>query len=158
MPIKEAHTRPKAERRSKTFFNGKIAKSKSYRETEELISLVICDIVNGLTRSDIISKLKDGLYPDQRKPYKEPTANDYYYTALQRIKDDREEEISELEDKLYAQYYSLYADAVQADNTLIAKTILDSIAKTFLNKNDKNIKVETQNDGKVNISFNFGGD
>ena len=158
MPIKKAHSRPKEERRSKTFFNGQIAKGKSYRETEELISLVVCDVVNGLTRSEILTKLKEGLYEGQRKPYKEPTANDYYYTALQRIKDDREEEISELEDKLYAQYYSLYADAVQADNTLIAKSILDSIAKTFLNKNDKNIKVETQNDGKVNISFNFGGD
>ena len=131
-------------------------KRREYEYVENMIALVICDICNGVPRSDIIKKLKEGLYEGQRKPYKEPTALDYYYSAMERIREDREENINELKDKLYSQFYSLYADAVKTGNIFVAKQVLDSVAKTFLPSQSKeaNIEIDKSND-KINISFGF---
>lgn len=134
----------------------KYSKTKEYEYVENMLQLVIADICNGVTRGDILKKLKDGLYEGQKKPYKDPTCNDYYYTALARIKEDREENIEELKDKLYSQFYSLYADAVKSGNIFVAKQVLDSIAKTFIptTKQEMNLEIN-KNDEKINISFGF---
>lgn len=152
----DAHLRPKGERKSKAFFNGKSAKSKEYQEVEDLLALIICDIVNGIQRSDIIKKLQEGLYEGQTKKYALSSAQKYYWTATQRIKEDRETDIENLKDTLYSQYYSLFADAVSSNNTFVAKQILDSIAKVFVDKSDKkNVDVQVVNN-KEGITINFG--
>ena len=65
-----------------------------------------------------------------------------------------EQEVEELRDKLYSQYYSLYADAVKNGNTFVAKQVLDSIAKVFAVAPDKKVDIQVA-DNKVNISFGF---
>ena len=148
--------RPKAERKSKAFFDGKQAKVKKYQEIEDLISAIAADIVNGVSRSDIIIKLKEGMYEEQPQPYKESTAINYYWAATNRLKEDRDEDIETLKDKLYSQYYQLYADAMKANNTIGAKAVLDSIAKFFIptQKQETNIEIDKNTD-KINISFGF---
>lgn len=155
MPISLSHTRPKEERKSLSKLANKHVKYKDYEYVEGMLSLVICDIINGLQKSDVINKLELQLYEGQRQPYTYKTAEMYYYTAMQRIKEDREQEVEELRDKLYSQYYSLYADAVKQGNTVGAKMILDSIAKVFAVTPDKKVDIQVNND-KVNISFGFG--
>lgn len=151
-----AHLREKEERKSKAFFNGKRANSKKYQEIEELISAISADIVNGVQRSDIIIKLKEGLYKEQTHPYKESTAVNYYWAATQRLKEDREEDMETLKDKLYSQYYQLYTDAMMVGNTIGAKSVLDSIAKLFLPVQKQGMNIEIDNNSeKINISFGF---
>ena len=149
--------RPKGERKSKSFYNGKMANTKKYQEIEDLIAALVCDLVNGVSRSDIITKLKEGLYDEQPQPYKESTAVNYYWAATQRLKEDREEDIDNLKDKLYSQYYQLYQDAMLVGNTIGAKSVLDSIAKLFIGDN-KNVNVTGNLNEKVNISFGFEKD
>lgn len=119
-----------------------------------MLALVICDIINGKVKSDIIKKLEQQLYDGQRQPYTYKTAEMYYYTAMQRIREDREQEVDELRDKLYSQYYSLYEDAVKSGNTIGAKMILDSIAKVFAASPEKKVDIQVNNE-KVEISFGF---
>lgn len=154
MSIIRSHTRPKEERKSKSLLDNKHVKRKDYEYVEDMLSLVICDIINGVSKSDIFRKLEQQLYEGQRQPYKFKTAEMYYYTAIQRIREDREQEVEELRDKLYSQYYSLYADAVKNGNTIGAKMILDSIAKVFAVTPDKKVDIQVA-DNKVNISFGF---
>lgn len=158
MPINRSHTRPKEERKSLSLLDNKHVKRKDYEYVEDMLALIICDIINGLQKSDIMAKLQNQMYEGQRQPYAPKTADMYYYTAISRIREDREKEIEELRDKLYSQYYSLYADAVKNDNTLVAKQILDSIAKVFAIVPDKkNVDVQIS-DNKVHISFGFNTD
>lgn len=154
MPISLSHTRPKEERKSKSLLDNKHVKRKDYEYVESILVQCICDIINGLQKSDVIKKLEQQLYEGQRQPYTYKTAEMYYYTAIQRIREDREQEVEELRDKLYSQYYSLYADAVKQGNTVGAKMILDSIAKVFAVTPDKKVDIQVE-DNKVNISFGF---
>ena len=152
-----AHLRPEEERKSKAFFNGKKAKTKKYQEIEDLISAISADIVNGVSRSDIIIKLKEGMYEEQSQPYKETTAANYYWAATKRLKEDREADIEALKDKLYSQYYQLYADAMLVGNTIGAKSVLDSIAKLFIG-DTKNVNLNGKVDEKITINFGFDAD
>ena len=154
MPIIESHLRPKEERRSKRIWNGKRAKVRDYQYVEDLLNLIICDIVNGVQKSDIMSKLQEQLYDGQKQKYTWKTAEMYYYTAMHRLKEDRESDIENLKDKLYSQYYQLYNDSMLVGNTLVAKSVLDSIVKTFL-PDEKNIKVDANINGELTIDFNF---
>ena len=149
-----AHLRPEEERKSKAFFNGKRANTKKYQEIEDLIAAITADIVNGVSRSDIITKLKENMYDEQPQAYKESTAVNYYWAATKRLKEDREEDIETLKDKLYSQYYQLYADAMLVGNTIGAKSVLDSIAKLFIG-DTKNVNLNGKLDEKINISFGF---
>lgn len=154
MPISISHLRPEDERRSKSFYDGKIVKSKDYDYVEDMLELIICDIVNGLQKSDIMNKLQEQVYEGQRQPYKKKTAEMYYYTALNRMKDDRDANIEVLKDKLFSQYYQLYNDAMETNQTLVAKSVLDSIAKLFVG-DTKNVNLKGNIDEKINIDFNF---
>lgn len=154
MPISVSHNRPRDERKSLSKLANKHVKYKDYEYVEDMLALIICDIINGMTKSDVIKKLEQQMYEGQRQPYTYKTAEMYYYTAMQRIREDREQEVEELRDKLYSQYYSLYADAVKSRNTIGAKMILDSIAKVFAVAPDKKVDIQVS-DNKVNISFGF---
>lgn len=130
------------------------SKSENYNKTEDTISMVYCDICNGVSRTDCLDKLKEGLYG--HNPLKQRQAEYYYKAALDRIKCDRETELETLKDMLYARYEALFADAVECGDRSTAKSILDSLAKIFLgsDKNNTNIQVNANSDG-VKISFGF---
>lgn len=152
----KAHTRPKEERKCKAFYDGRKVKGKDYEKTEQLISLVMCDIINGVSRSDILTKLKEKMYENQKQAYKEHSALEYYYVALNRIKEDREENIDNLKGLLYSQYYQLFNESMEAGNTLTAKSVLDSIAKIFLGDNKNNIQITTTNNDENKVEIKFG--
>lgn len=152
-----AHLRPEGERKSKAMWNGKKAKTRKYEEIEDLIAAISADIVNGVSRSDIITKLKEGMYEEQSQPYKESTAVNYYWAGTKRLREDRETDIETLKDKLYSQYYQLYADAMLVGNTIGAKSVLDSIAKLFIG-DTKNVNLNGKLDEKITIDFGFDTD
>ncbi len=154
MPIYSSHLRPKEERQSKAIYDGKRVKCKDYEYVEDIINQIVVDIVNGVQKSDIYYKLENQLYDDQRQKYRPKTAEMYYFTAMARIKSDKEEEIEGLKAKLYSQYYQLYQDAMKDGNTIVAKQVLDSIAKIFVG-DTKNVNVSGNLNEKVSVSFGF---
>lgn len=156
MPIIKSHSRPKGERHSKSFYDGIIVKSKDYQYVEDLLGLIICDIVNGVQRSDIITKLQEQQYDGQKQKYTKETAGMYYKTAMKRIKDDRDEDIENLKSKLYSQYYQLYAEAMEAGNIMVAKSVLDSISKIFVgDKPSTAIQINSGDENGLTINFGF---
>jgi len=126
-----------------------------YDRTERLINSVQVDLVNGVLRSDIFRKFKEGLYEDLgEKRIGDRQIQNYIKAAWLRMKEDRVEKVQELRDLLFSQYMAQYNEATEMGNVLAAKSCLDSIAKIFLpTENNTNIQVNANKEG---ISINFG--
>ena len=100
-----------------------------YDRVERLVNEVQCDLVNGVLRSDIFRKFKEGLYENLgEKRIGERQIQNYIATAWAKMKEDRVDKVNELRDMLFSQYMALYNDAVEVGNTITAKSCLDSIA------------------------------
>lgn len=133
------------------------ASVEAYNKTDEIISLVVCDIANGVSRSDCVQKLQLGMY--NNNPLKKRQSEYYYKAAMDRIRADRETEVEKLKDMLYTRYESLFADSVEAGDRSTAKSILDSIAKIFIGTDQKNTNIQVNaNKEGIKISFGFAND
>lgn len=125
-----------------------------FNRADMLLQECIADIVNGLTRNDIILKFKNKEYEYQKKAIGEAQASHYIKMAYQVMAEDRVEEQNKLRDQLYAQYLMLYNDCVVNGNNMTAKQILDSIAKIFLPE-ERQINLNANVEGELEINFNF---
>lgn len=138
---------------------GKRGKNKAacelqFNRADMLLQETLADIVNGLTKNDIILKFANKEYEYQKKAIGEAQATNYIKMAYLIMQEDRVAEADKLRDQLYNQYLMLYNDAVMADNPVLAKTILDSVGKIFL-PDEKNIKLDAKVDGDITIDFKF---
>lgn len=125
-----------------------------YAKADEVVSLIVCDIANGVSRSDCIEKVRLGMYDN--RPLGQRQAEYYYKAALDRIREDRQQEVERLKDLLYTRYESLYADSVKANDRSTAKGVLDSIAKLFVGINEKNTNIQINSqDNQMVIKFGF---
>ena len=70
------------------------------------------------------------------------------------VKEDRVERVQELRDLLFSQYYAQYQEATLMGNTLVAKSVLDSIAKIFL-PDEKTLNLNADVKGDITIDFNL---
>ena len=131
-----------------------------YDRVQRLIEEIQVDLVNGVLRSEIFNKFRDHKYENQnqKKDIGDRQIQNYIKAAWELMKEDRVDKIQDLRDLLFSQYMAQYNEATQMMNPIAAKSCLDSIAKIFLPDQQKNVRVETQNDGNINISFNFGGE
>ena len=128
---------------------------KQFNRADMLLQSVIADIVNGFTRNDIILKFKNQDYEYQKKSIGESQAKNYISMAYKVMAEDRVEEQDKLRDQLYGQYLMLYNDCVINGNNLVAKQILDSMAKIFLPQAaDTSIRIDSAKDG-ITIKFGF---
>lgn len=127
-----------------------------FNRADALLQEVVADIVNGFTRNDIIMKFSVKGYDSQKKAIKESQAKEYIRMAYLVLQDDRVEEQDKLRDQLYNQYMMLYNESVLNGNTIVAKQVLDSIAKTFVNTDRKDITLSVdKNSDNISISFGF---
>lgn len=138
---------------------GKRGKNKAacelqFNRADMLLQETLADIVNGLTKNDIILKFANKEYEYQKKAIGEAQATNYIKMAYLIMQEDRVAEADKLRDQLYNQYLMLFNDAVMADNPVLAKTILDSVGKIFL-PDEKNIKLDAKVDGDITIDFKF---
>ena len=124
-----------------------------FNRADMLLQEVAADIVNGLTRNDIIMKFHHKKYEYQRKKISENQAIEYINMAYKILAEDRVKEQDKLRDQLYNQYLALYNECVVNNNQMTAKQILDSIGKIFLNE-DKKVDVSVTGNN-VKISFGF---
>lgn len=126
-----------------------------YDRVERLIEEIQCDLVNGVLRSDIFRKFKEGLYENLgEKKIGERQIQYYIKAAWEKMKEDRTDKVNELRDILFSQYMSQYREATEMGNVLAAKSCLDSIAKIFL-PDEKTLNLNANVQGDLTIDFNL---
>lgn len=138
------------------------AQSALFNKTDDILDEVYVDICNGVSRSDIVQKLINGLYENQsgqtaKMTYR--TANEYWNTALDRMHFNTDIEHQRLKDVFYNRYESLLETAIRKDDIYNAKGILDSMSRIFLgdfkqNQGATNIQINSDK-GNVVIKFGF---
>lgn len=131
--------------------------TEKYNTLDETVSLIYVDIANGVSRSDCLQKIQDGMYDN--KPVKARQAAYYYNAALDRFAEDRNIESEKLRDMFFGRYESLLADAVKKGDLYNARGILDSMARIFgVEKKDAPQTAIQINNNKEGITVNFGFD
>lgn len=128
-----------------------------YNGIEETVSLIYVDIANGMSRSDCLQKIQEGMYDN--KPVKARQAAYYYNAALDRFAEDRNIESEKLRDMFFGRYESLLADAIKKGDLYNARGILDSMARIFgVERKDTPQTAIQINNNKEGITVNFGFD
>lgn len=131
--------------------------TEKYNTLDETISLIYVDIANGMSRSDCLQKIQEGMYGN--KPVKARQAAYYYNAALDRFAEDRNIESEKLRDMFFGRYESLLADAVKKGDLYNARGILDSMARIFgVERKDAPQTAIQINNNKEGITVNFGFD
>lgn len=155
----EAHSLPTFAKRKKA----KLEKGKScmvdWLKADKIVDEVYVDLVNGLTRSDIIQKLGEGLYTLQEgKGIGYRTALDYINAAQDRLAYDFEKDAEKLRADLYAKMMAVYSDCMQANDRYNALNALDKLMKLTGVANDKPstaIQINSDKEGGVTVNFGF---
>lgn len=129
---------------------------KKWLNTDAIIDQVYYDLVNGLTRSEVLKKLQDGLYEGQSRPIHYRTASDYVKAAQLRMHYDFEAEMDEIRADLYSKMIAVYNDAMQKNDRYNAIGALNSIMKlTGAEKKAPDTAIQINSD-KENVTINFG--
>lgn len=92
---------------------------------------VVCDIVNGLSKADILEKLQAGVYLHSEGPISLTTSYRYWNKALARIKVDSEYSMAEKREVLWSRYENLYKESLEQGNAMNARQCLNDMAKIF---------------------------
>lgn len=135
--------------------NGMPTFTEKYNTTDETIGKLYVDIANGVSRSDCLQKVQQGLYGN--KIVKARQAAYLYNAALDRFAEDCDVEAERLRNIFWGRYESIYEQCVRNGDMFNARATLDSMAKIFLGLNDrKKATIEVQNNnGDIKISFGF---
>lgn len=115
---------------------------------------VVAAIVNGESKADIITKLKEGIFTNCTSATMSHTAAyNYWNDALEKIKYNCEISAAEKRDILWNRYEALYNDCIELGNYQTARAILNDQLKLFGLASPEQKEV-TVNDAV--ISFGFG--
>ena len=160
MPIAKSHGDPdKANRKPKPSYDGKggfMANTKVYKQADEIIDQVYCDIANGRTKTEIINMLKNG---DYGKSMQYRNAIDYYNAAVSRFSEEKNEEAEKLKAIYFGRFETLYADAVKKGDIYNANNILQSVCRIFgleaPKSPDTAIQINSDNENGITINFGF---
>lgn len=132
--------------------------TEKYNKADALVSLVYCDIANGMSRSDIIEKITNGLYKGMEKPLAARQAANYYNAGLDRFAVDCDVEAEKLRNMFYGRYETILAECMKRGDVFNARATLDSMAKIFLGdyyNKQNNIQINTNGDSKIVVTFGF---
>lgn len=163
MPIAKSHGSPdKKDRVAKKFMTNTgeyLAKTKVYKQVDEIIDQVYCDIANGLTKTEILNMLKNGHYG---KTMKTRNANDYYNAAVDRFCQEKDEEADKLRGIYFGRFETLYRDAIKKGDIYNANNILQSVCRIFgleaPKTPDTAIQINSGGDGGITVNFGFKKD
>ena len=131
----------------------------AYNKADDTVSLVYVDIANGVSRSDCLQKIQEGLYGN--KPVKARQSAYIYNAALDRFAEDRNIEAEKLRDMFFGRYESLLQDAIQRGDLFNARGILDSMSRIFGVERKETpqtaIQINNNKEG-IKVSFGFNND
>ena len=128
---------------------------------DHVVDQCYCDIVNGLAHSEVINKLKEGLYDGQTKGISYRTAKDYLDAAITRLHYDFESQMGDIRADLYAKLLSVYNDAMKNNDRFNANNALANLMKltgASMDKPQTAIQINGSEDGKVIVNFGFNKD
>ena len=149
------HYQPKAKDRKTTSRTA----AKEFKRVDSVIDQIYCDICNGLTRDDIISKVVNSLYEGQKGKPKRETAADYYCAAIRRIQGNMDEIDKNLAATLYTRYEMLFNESMKKGDLRLSRDILNDVSRIFGPERDKTLTVQADTNEKVlRISFGFSND
>lgn len=127
--------------------------AKEFDRIERLLDEMSVDYINGKTKSDIYLKLASGGYKNGTA-VKKPAFDEYWRAIESRLSIDRERDMEQIKDALYAKYIALYEESVESGNILGAKSVLDSLMKLMgIDSKQQNINIAPAND--ITIKFGF---
>jgi hypothetical protein len=156
----ESHSYPTYSQRKKSKLkeSGGL-KFENWLKVDKIVDEVYVDLVNGLTKSDIIQKLQEGLYTLQKgKGVKPRTGIEYINAAQQRLAFDFEKDAEKLRADLYSKMMAVYADCMAANDRYNALNALDKLMKLTGVANDKPstaIQINSDKEGGVTVNFGF---
>lgn len=154
--LSKSHTLPTYAERRKAVKGNHPSQMKKWLKVDALVDQVYCDVLNGLSNSDIIKKLTAGVYEGQEKPLVFRNAYEYIEAARERIAFDFERNAEKLREDLYGKMLAVYEDAVSHNDRYNALMALDKIMKltgVAQDKQQNNIQVNANKEG---ITINFG--
>lgn len=148
---------PKSKRKAKKcpLTNGMPTFTDKYNKADDLVSLVYVDIANGVSRSDCLEKLKQGLYGN--RPYSPRQSASYYTAALDRFAVDTDIEAKKLRDLFYGRYESILEECIKKGDMYNARATLDSMARIFgVEKKTPDTAIQINSDKDNGVIINFG--
>lgn len=132
-----------------------------FNKVDDVLDMAYADYCNGVSRSDIIQKLMQGIYEAQegkKMPYR--SALLYFNTVLARMAYNTDIELAKLKDVFYNRYEALFEEAVKNGDVSAARQVLDSMSKIFgvqQQTPQTAVQVNANTDG-VTINFGFGNE
>ena len=129
-----------------------------YEKVERIIEDITVDVVNGVPRSDCLTKLEKGLYPSQEDtPIKDlQNRGAYYNAAVARIQEDLEKDKEKNLAIIVARFENLYKEALESNDRSSAINALKEMAKMLgVSQPQPTTAIQINND-KENVTINFG--
>ena len=149
------HYQPKAKDR-KT--NSRTA-AKEFKRVDSIIDQIYCDICNGLTRDDILTKVSQRMYEGQTCTPKRETGASYYKAAIARIQGNMDEIDKNLAATLYTRYEMLFNESLKKGDLRLSRDLLNDMSRIFGPERDKTLTVQANNSEQIlRISFGFSND
>ena len=149
------HYQPKAKDRKTT---SRTAAAK-FKRVDTIIDQIYCDICNGLTRDDIISKAMNRMYEGQTVTPKRDTAASYYKAAIARIQGNMDEIDKNLAATLYTRYEMLFNESMKNGDLRLSRDILNDMSRIFGPERNKTLTVQANSSEQIlRISFGFSDD
>lgn len=133
---------------------GKI--SPKWYTADKLVSQVYCDLINGLSSSEVLEKFANCAYDGQKKKVGMRTAQDYLRCARERLDYDFEHEANQLRADLYSKMLAVYSDAIEHNDRYNALIALDKIMKLTGCAVDKPQNAIQVNAASSGVTINFG--
>ena len=129
-----------------------------YDKSDATISAVYADIANGVSRSDCLQKIQQGMYGNN--PVKARQSAYIYNAALDRFAVDCDVEAEKLRNMFYGRYEALLEEAVKKGDLYNARGILDSMSRIFgIERKQPDTQVNIQNNAEgIKISFGFNNE
>ena len=146
--ISNKHLLPASERKSTT-------NATKFKKSESILADIYADMGNGLTRTEVMAKLMNGLYEAQKgKAVKECQASGYMRITEERIRQDFDNSRQQMADKIALCYLTVYQDALKNGDRLNANKALDGLAKLVgLGQPNTAIQINNTSSG---LTINFG--
>lgn len=123
---------------------------------DKLVSQVYCDLINGLSSSEVLEKFANCAYDGQKKKVGMRTAQDYLRCARERLDYDFEHEANQLRADLYSKMLAVYSDAIEHNDRYNALIALDKIMKLTGCAVDKPQNAIQVNAASSGVTINFG--
>lgn len=121
---------------------------------EVIVNEIWVDVVNGLTRYELLQKLNADKYSFPTSKSSKQSKYNYINEAFAKCKIELQGEAVQHRATILNRYLSVYNDAVMNDDRTNAIRALDSVTKLMgLNEAEK---LDITSDNKLQVNINFG--